>query len=82
MNRMETFEFPQLTTQSEVAIMQNNILCLWDFVSKGDLELSQSMLRRILGQLRGKISPSHTINHAIYMSILENLFCFIATFIF
>ena len=79
--REYTHEFPQLVTANGVSVVQDNVLLLWKCVLQDDLVESRHIIAELLGTIRYELCSNtngHTIDRAIYWSILENLFCFIA----
>jgi len=72
--------FPPLTDTDHVRATHESIIDFWKTVSR-DCELysARKQLVSILNTIRSRINTSaHSIDHAIYLSILENMFCFIA----
>jgi len=73
-------EYPQLVTANGVSAVQDKVLLLWKCVLQDDLVESRRILCELLGAIRSEIcsNTGHTIDRAIYWSIFDNLFCFIA----
>ena len=78
-------EFPRLHEVNPVQHLHASIVDLWTFISRecdyehDSLIDARRQIVYILRTIRNRLEiPTQTIDHAIHLSILENMFCFIA----